>query len=139
MCSGNNNPLLGNIIVNIQAVRRTGHLSTKVKVYMMLLLIILLSGCAHTLGGDLFFNQIDQLEKSLDQSDWSELKFQANKLKDIYEKKKWKLQLLGDEGEYERLNESIQKMIAAIKEEDSINVRLELTISKTLIKDIYSL
>lgn len=106
---------------------------------LLILLIILLSGCAHTFGGDPFFSKIDQLEKSLNQSEWDELKLHANQLKAIYDKHKWKLQLLGDEGEYERLNESIQKMIAVIKEKDPASVRLELATSKALLKDIYSL
>ncbi|WP_077618423.1 DUF4363 family protein [Bacillus sinesaloumensis] len=104
-----------------------------------LLLFVLLAGCANTIGGDLFYNHIDQLEEALDQPDWEQIKLQAEELNDIYIDSKWKLQLLGDEGEYEQLNESIQKIIAAVKEEDTTNVRMELATARSLVADIYSL
>lgn len=42
----------------------------------------------------------------------------AGKLKGDYQSNKWKIQLLGDEDEYETLNESINKLIIAIEEKD---------------------
>ena len=109
------------------------------KIIIFMLLFILLSGCANTIGGDIFFNHMDQLEQALDQLDWEKIKLQAKELKAIYEDNKWKLQLIGDEGEYERLNESIHKIIAAANEEDTTNVRMELATARTLITDIYTL
>ncbi|WP_176330350.1 DUF4363 family protein [Oceanobacillus rekensis] len=109
------------------------------KTIIYLSLFILLSGCAQTIGGDIFFKPMDELEQALDQPEWEEISLQANELKSIYEDNKWKIQLLGDEGEYEGLNESINKMIAAAKEEDTTNVRMELATARSLIKDIYSL
>lgn len=82
---------------------------------------------------------MDQLEETLDQQDWEKIKVQANELKDIYEDNKWKLQLLGDEGEYELLNETIQRMIAIVKAEDITNFRIELATARSLVADIYSL
>lgn len=109
----------------------------KTIIYMSL--FILLSACSNTIGGDLFFNHMDQLEQALDHPEWEQITLQADELKDIYEDNKWKLQLLGDEGEYEQLNESINKIIAAAKEEDTTNVRMELATAKSLVTDIYSL
>lgn len=109
------------------------------KIVIYMLLLILLSGCANISAGDLFFNHMDQLEEALDQPDWEQIKLQANELKVIYEDNKWKLQLLGDEGEYESLNETIQRIIAVVKEEDITNMRMELATARALVKDIYSL
>ncbi|MFC4024703.1 DUF4363 family protein [Oceanobacillus longus] len=109
----------------------------KTIIYMSL--FILLSGCATKIGGDFFFDHMDQLEQALDHPKWEQITLQADQLKSIYEDNKWKLQLLGDEGEYERLNESINNIIAAAKEEDTTNVRMELATARSLITDIYSL
>lgn len=109
------------------------------KIIICISLFILLSGCAKTIGGDVFLNHIDQLEHALDRPDWAEITPQVHELKEIYEKNKWKLQLLGDEGEYERLNESINRIIAVTKGKDTTNVRVELATARSLIEDIYSL
>ena len=104
---------------------------------MYLLLFLLLAGCSS--GKDLFLNQIDQLDQALDEPEWEQIKSQSNELKKMYQENKWKLQMLGDEGEYEQLNESINTLIAATKEEDTTSARLELATARTLITDIYSL
>lgn len=109
------------------------------KTVVYILVIILFSGCTKTIGGEFLLNHIDQLEQALDHKDWEKISYQANELKNIYEDNKWKLQLLGDEGEYEGLNESINKIIAATMEEDVTNVRMEIATARTFVKDIYSL
>lgn len=103
------------------------------------LLVIVLAGCADTAGRDLFFNHVNRIEEALDQPDWEQIELQANVLEDAYQNNKWKLQLIGDEGEYEGLYNSIQRMIAAIEEEDITNVKMELATIKSFIADIYSL
>lgn len=108
------------------------------KIILYTVIIILLSGC-NVVGGDLFYNPLNQIEETLDQSDWDQAEKYASVFEDIYRKNKWKLQLIGDEGEYEGLNESIQRMIASIKEKDMKNVRVELATARSLISDIYSL
>lgn len=111
----------------------------KRKLTFFIFLSIMLSGCTNQLGGDTFFNHIDLLEQEIDQSEWSKIATQADKLKSIYKDNKWKLQLLGDEDEYEGLHESINNLIAAAKEKDSTSTRLELATVKSILEDIYSL
>lgn len=106
---------------------------------IFLCLLLLLTSCNKTLGGDAFFKHINDIESELGERNWEELTIQANELKDMYKKDKWKLQLLGDEGEYETLDESINKLIAAVKEKDKINVRMELASIQTLFESIYTL
>ncbi|GGP09180.1 DUF4363 family protein [Oceanobacillus neutriphilus] len=103
------------------------------------LIFIILSGCTNQVGGDHFFNQIDKLEKAIAQPEWSKVTSQAEELKQMFEEDKWKIQLIGDEDEYEGLDESISNLIAAAKEEDSINTRLELATVKSIFEGIYSL
>ncbi|TRM11490.1 DUF4363 family protein [Lentibacillus cibarius] len=106
---------------------------------LFFVLMILLSGCTTKIGEDVFITQVDELELALDQQDWNQITHYAEELKTVYQDEKWKIQLIGDEGEYEGLLESINKLIAATKEKDIKNVRMELASTKTLIEDIYSL
>lgn len=109
------------------------------KLIFIVSLLLVLTGCDVIIGGDLYFNQINQIEDSLEDPDWDTINSQAKELKHMYKRNKWKLQLLGDEGEYERLDESINKLITAIKEKDMIFIRMELTMIQTDIENIYSL
>lgn len=89
-------------------------------------------------GGEIFFKQINKIENKLENPDWDEINLEANELKESYLKNKWKLQLIGDEDEYEGLYKSLNKLITATEEKDLINVRMELTDIRTYIEDIYS-
>ncbi|MFC2949317.1 DUF4363 family protein [Virgibacillus sediminis] len=102
-------------------------------------LLILMSGCAGVLGGDIFFDQVDKLESSLEASDWKKIEKEADELRKLYKEHRWKIQLIGDEGEYEGLYEAVSKLIAAAKEEDSTETRVELANVHRLLEDIYSL
>ncbi|GAQ17717.1 hypothetical protein OPHB3_1642 [Oceanobacillus picturae] len=106
---------------------------------LVLCCFLFLTACTNQIGGKPFFEHIDKLEDGLDQPNWEELSIQAKELKKMYEKNKWKIQLLGDEGEYESLNESLNNLLATIKEEDALTTRMELATILTLFEDIYSL
>ncbi|WP_067727719.1 DUF4363 family protein [Oceanobacillus damuensis] len=111
----------------------------KKQVLTYLFLMVLLSACTNKVGGHYFFDHIDQFEKALDQPDWTYIETQAEELNFMYEDNKWKLQLIGDEGEYEGIDESINKLMAAVKEEDILNVRMELVTIKAHLEGIFSL
>lgn len=109
------------------------------KILIYLGFFLLLTGCENNIGGDAFFQQISEIENKLEEPNWKEVVIQAEVLKELYKKDKWKIQLLGDEDEYESLYESINKLITASEEEDFINAKMELTTIHTHIEDIYSL
>ena len=109
------------------------------KVIIFICLLLLLTGCKNNIGGHAFFNKINEIEHALDNPDWDEITAQAKELKDMFKKNEWKVQLLGDEDEYESLYESINKLITAAEEKDRTNTRMELTVIHTYIEDIYSL
>ncbi|WP_158589700.1 MULTISPECIES: DUF4363 family protein [Clostridia] len=87
----------------------------------------------------MFFNHIEQIDGSIQQGDWNSIIIQTTELKELYQRNKWKIQLLGDEGEYEGLYGSINRLIVASHEKDVINARLELATVKSFLEDIYSL
>src|SRR5690606_16474310 len=109
------------------------------KMMIYICLLLLLTGCENNIGGDAFFHKINEIENALDEPNWDDVVYQAKELKELYKKDKWKLQLLGDEDEYESLHESINKLITATKGKDLTNIKMELTTIHTYIEDIYSL
>ncbi|MEN0642384.1 DUF4363 family protein [Alkalicoccobacillus gibsonii] len=109
------------------------------KMIVSLMMITLLTACGNVVGSHAFYVVLDHIEEALEQSDWDQLDQYASQFEETYAQNKWKLQLIGDEGEYEGLYESIQKLIAGVKEKDSTIVRLELASARALVSDIYSL
>lgn len=104
----------------------------------LFLILIVLSGCSNISGKNEFFNKISSIEKALNNQDWEQLKSFGHELVQFHEKTEWKLQLMGDEDEYESLHESINRLIIAIEENDKTEAKLELVTIKTLVEDIYS-
>ncbi|MFD1335757.1 DUF4363 family protein [Oceanobacillus iheyensis] len=109
------------------------------KVIVLLCCLLFLTACTSPIGGAAFFDYINALEKGLDEPDWEEISMQAKKLKKMYEKDKWKFQLIGDEGEYEELYKSINNLLATVKEKDTLSTRMEIANTRSLLEDIYSL
>ncbi|MCF3944702.1 DUF4363 family protein [Oceanobacillus alkalisoli] len=109
------------------------------KIVGLICLFILLVGCEVNIGGQNFYDQINEIEQQMEAQDWEEVVIKSEELKRLFKKDKWKLQFLGDEDEYESLYEAINKLIAAGKGEDEANIRMELSIIHTYIEDIYSL
>ncbi len=106
---------------------------------LIFFLLVIVTGCTNRIGGDIFFNQIDELQYSLNHSEWEQLTSGTKELKSLYGGKKWILQLLGDEEEYEGLHESINQLAAAIKEKDKTQTRVSLASIRTLLQNIYTM
>lgn len=120
-------------------IQKIGGLSNMIKKWnMFLLLLILLSGCSSITGKDDFSEKINSIEQALNATDWKQLKSLSNELEQLYQGNQWKIQLMGDEDEYESLQESINQLIVAIEEQDLTETKLEMATIKTYIEDIYS-
>lgn len=109
------------------------------KQIIIVMFVIVLMGCGNMTGKTLFNEQIKMMETKFNEEDWTQLQSKADHLKKLYKEQQWKLQLLGDEGEYEDLNISINRLLIAIEEEDKTEAKLEMTTIQSLIDDIYSL
>lgn len=107
--------------------------------FILILILSILSGCSDTLKGENFLKYTNQIDYSITEGKWVETKTLTLKLKELYKNDKWKLQLLGDEGEYEGLYRSINSLIVACEESDSTNAKLELADIESYIEDIFSL
>lgn len=106
---------------------------------LCLLLLLVISGCSAQTGENEFQENIIRLEQAISDKDSVSVKLQVEGLLKVFQHNEWKLQMIGDEGEYERLNESIRRIIVAIEEEDFTEARIELSTTKTILRDIYSL
>jgi uncharacterized protein YceK len=106
---------------------------------LFLTLFILLSGCSKITGENEFSEKINSFEQALHELDWKQIKSLGNDIEQLYQQNQWKIQLMGDEDEYESLQESINHLIVLIKEQDLTEIKLEVATIKTFLEDIYSL
>ena len=106
---------------------------------LCILMMILITGCSAQTGKKELIENISKLEQSLNSADLEYSKLQVKELKQTHGKNEWKLQLLGDEGEYERLNEAISRLIVAVEAEEITDAKLELATIRTIVEDIYTL
>lgn len=104
-----------------------------------ILIASMMSGCSAQIGKHDFNQHISKIEQSVKEEDMAALSAQIDQLLQIYDKNEWKLQLIGDEGEYERLHEAINRLITSRKVDDLTQLQLELSTIKTILADIYSL
>lgn len=111
----------------------------RTKLILLFIGLLLVSGCSSITGSRDFKQQLNIMEQHLLAQDWDKLNAQLDKLMSVYSKNEWKLQLLGDEGEYERLHESINRFITAVEVKGFDEARMELATLKTIVEDIYSL
>ena len=98
-----------------------------------------LIGCSNITGKESFFENIEAMEIAAQEENWSSLHTLSKDFDDLYKTQEWKVQLLGDESEYETLQESIAHLTIAIEAQDSLQTKLELSTIKTLLQFIYSL
>lgn len=109
------------------------------KLVGLVLFTIVLSGCSNILGKEEFIDIIQQIENEVEQKEWDELTNNGEKLLATYNTNKWKLQMIGDEREYEELFETIHRLLVAIEEKDTTQIKLQLATIKAIIEDIYSI
>lgn len=88
--------------------------------------------------GHSFFQKIDQVTRAVDQENWPKAKQKSAELKKMYASKRWKVQFIGDEGEYEGVEMSLAKLTTAIKEKSKVDALIEASELRALIKAIYS-
>jgi hypothetical protein len=107
-------------------------------VILFLTMFWILGGCSNDgINNSPIKYQIQEIKALVDGKNWSEASMAARNLKQLYEEKKWKLQLLGDETEYEGIDREIDKLSAAIEEKEPVQIKLGLAQIHTYLKSIY--
>lgn len=108
----------------------------------IMIALLVIGGWSHPAdarSGKAFFQQIDQIKEYANQGKWDKANQAATSLQKLYHKKEWKLQLLGDEAEYEGVNRELDNLKGAIAAKDKTEVIMELSTIGALLKSIYSL
>lgn len=84
-----------------------------------------------------FYKTIDRIDIYIQVNQWNNASTAVNKLEQVFNRHRWKLQLLGDEGEIEDVLQSIHRIRAAVDEHDRSAARMELALLKQSIQYIY--
>ncbi|GGA81119.1 DUF4363 family protein [Ornithinibacillus halotolerans] len=108
------------------------------RISLFVLLILLLSACNEPIGGKNFFNKVEVLEQEISNDNWKNSQQYLEELHRYFEKNLWKLQLFGDENEYEGIQESMNRLFVTIQEEDRTQALIDLVTIKAHIEEIYS-
>lgn len=106
---------------------------------LFVLCLVLLVGCSEITGEDDFKASIAALEEILNSEDWEAIERHTEAIEQQYDRSEWKLQLIGDEDEYEGLQESVNHLQQAAKSKSKIDCEKELTTIRTYLDLIYSL
>jgi hypothetical protein len=110
------------------------------KIFLILFyLLLILTACNKPIAGDHFFNKIEDLEMVVKKEDWKTADTNLIEFQRYYEKSIWKLQLIGDENEYEGLHESLKRLMAAIDQQDATQSLIELATIRAYLEEIYSM
>ncbi len=84
-----------------------------------------------------FYKSIEQVDVYIQISQWNNARTAVNQLERTFNRHRWKLQLLGDEGEIEDVHQSIVRIKAAVEDGDRSAARMELALLKQSIQYIY--
>ncbi|WP_047986029.1 DUF4363 family protein [Ornithinibacillus californiensis] len=109
------------------------------KFFILFGFLLILTACNKPIAGEHFFNKIEDIEQVVKEEDWKSTDAYLNEFQSYYEKNIWKLQLLGDENEYEGLHESLERLIASINEQDTTQSLIELATIRAYLEEIYSM
>lgn len=82
---------------------------------------------------------LNQVISNVDKNNWSQAQSEARHFTDVYQNHKWVLQLMGDEKEYEAINQSMNKLQAAIKTKNKTQSNVEVATIKSLLNEIFGL
>lgn len=83
--------------------------------------------------------QVKEMNRLVDLEQWDQALKKAQAAEQTYKKNRWKLQFLGNEREYEGLDQEYAKLLEAIKEKEKAQVKMQLAVIQEILKDIYSM
>src|SRR5690606_37240650 len=90
-------------------------------------------------GKDPLSKKIDQIQELVYRKQWEPAAAEVRHLENLYHKSKWKLQLLGDETEYEGMERELSKLKSAVEIWDSAQAMLQLATLRSILQAIYTM
>ena len=98
----------------------------------------MLSGCSsNSMNKNPIFQESNKIMELVDDSQWETADKAAQVIQKMYKKNKWKYQLLGDESEYNGLQQEISKLKISINEKDKPEAKRSIVIIQEHIQAIY--
>lgn len=107
----------------------------KITLIGIIVCMSMLVGCQSETG---FYQKINSINQSVSQADWKQTKKGVKQLKKMYADKKWTLQMLGDEAEYEGINVQLEVLDESANAKDKTQVKVSLGTIRGHLLDIYS-
>jgi hypothetical protein len=105
-------------------------------------LLIFFSSGAEAAGSKVdrpLIQKVTQIISYVEYDQWSLANQEVAKLRGMYKKEKWKLQLLGDEEEYEGLDREFDHLVSAAQDQDKTESKKSLVHIRAILKAIYSM
>ena len=94
----------------------------------LLFLLVTLTGCdlLKTEKDHLLLTSVTKTETHLDKKEWDQALANINDFQDLYNQRKWKLQLLGELEDYKEIESEIISLKVSLKDEDELESRIGL-------------
>jgi hypothetical protein len=83
--------------------------------------------------------KVQAIQKQIGSEQWEGIENSVKELKVVFQKNKWKYQLLGDEQEFEGVGRRIDTLFVAVAEKDTLESRLIIAEIMSIIQEIYTL
>ncbi|MFD2759614.1 DUF4363 family protein [Lentibacillus juripiscarius] len=104
----------------------------------MVLTLFIFTGCSDETIQDLPITQsATEINSLISQSQWTKAQQKSKQVQNIYESNKWKYQLMGDETEYNKLDEAIAKLQVSIKTKDKAEVKRTIATIEHYVQSLY--
>lgn len=104
----------------------------------IIICLFMLVGCSEEKIKNLpMYKKSEEIIDLINQSQWEKAGDEAKIISDLYKKTKWKLQLLGEELEYNELEQEISKLQISIEEKDKREAKTNIVLIQDYIRAIY--
>ena len=101
-------------------------------------LSVMLFGCSNeTIQKKPIYQKATEIKTLVNQQEWDKAKEGSKDIYQLYKENKWKYQFLGDETEYNTLNQHIQKLIISIEEQDTKEAKFNLAMIEHYMESLY--
>jgi hypothetical protein len=97
----------------------------------MVLILTLIAGChtgeiMKTEKDQVLFDYIGHMQQQVENHEWQEVLINMESFKKEYDKRKWKIQMLGELEDYQDIELEVEKFIISARDNDEIECQLGL-------------
>src|SRR5699024_1223244 len=98
----------------------------------------ILFGCSmETIRQLPIYQSSDDVKGLVNDTHWKKAEEEGKHIEKLYKENKWKYQLMGDETEYNKLDEEISKLQVSLEEKDTKVAKRNIAVIQHFIESIY--